>query len=163
MTTSASTPKIRWSSNAPNGDGEYGWKTRSGGNPHPPHFQLHRFRSAAGDDGPYRSFRGNPPGSRRLFRRDPAGIKNTRFDLAWLKTSGWQSRIADYSAGGGHITGICGGYQMMGIRVHDPDGLEGEPGTTDGLDLLPVETVLQAPKTTTLSRFSWDGRPGDRL
>ncbi len=88
------------------------------------------------------------------------GSKNTRFDLAWLKTSGWTSRIADFSAGGGHITGICGGYQMMGTRVHDPDGLEGEPGATAGLGLLPVETVLQAPKTTTLSRFSWDGIQG---
>jgi adenosylcobyric acid synthase len=88
------------------------------------------------------------------------GSKNTRFDLEWLKTSGWQSRIADYRASGGHITGICGGYQMMGIRVHDPDGLEGAPGTTDGLDLLPVETVLRAPKTTTLSRFSWDDVQG---
>jgi adenosylcobyric acid synthase len=71
-----------------------------------------------------------------------------------------ESRIADFSAGGGHITGICGGYQMMGTRVHDPDGLEGEPGATAGLGLLPVETVLQAPKTTTLSRFSWDGIQG---
>lgn len=88
------------------------------------------------------------------------GSKNTRFDLEWLKSSGWQSRIVDYHAGGGHITGICGGYQMMGAKVHDPDGLEGRPGTTRGLGLLPVETVLQAPKTTTLSRFSWDGIEG---
>ncbi len=88
------------------------------------------------------------------------GSKNTRFDLEWLKTGAWESRIADYHAGGGHITGICGGYQMMGSRVHDPDGLEGAPGSTDGLGLLPVETVLQAPKTTTLSRFTWDGIQG---
>ena len=84
------------------------------------------------------------------------GSKNTRFDLEWLKTIGWQSRIADYLSDGGHITGICGGYQMMGLQVHDPDGLEGAPGQSDGLGLLPVVTVLQAPKTTTLSRFSWD-------
>jgi adenosylcobyric acid synthase len=88
------------------------------------------------------------------------GSKNTRFDLEWLKTNGWQSRMADYHAGGGHITGICGGYQMMGMAVHDPGGLEGAPGTTDGLGLLPVETVLQAPKTTTLSQFTWDGIHG---
>ncbi len=85
------------------------------------------------------------------------GSKNTRFDLEWLETSGWRSRIADFNARGGHITGICGGYQMMGTRVHDPDGLEGQPGATAGLGLLPVDTVLQAPKTTTLSRFSWNG------
>ncbi len=88
------------------------------------------------------------------------GSKNTRFDLKWLKTSGWYSRIADYNAGGGHITGICGGYQMMGLHVQDPDGLEGVPGTSQGLGLLPVETILRAPKTTTLSRFSWDGIKG---
>ncbi len=88
------------------------------------------------------------------------GSKNTRFDLEWLKTSGWQRRISDYRAGRGQITGICGGYQMMGTRVHDPEGLEGRPGETQGLGLLPVETVLQAPKTTTLTRFSWDGIEG---
>nr|WP_083456712.1 hypothetical protein [Desulfosarcina cetonica] len=49
---------------------------------------------------------------------------------------------------------------MMGMTVHDPGGLEGAPGSTDGLGLLPVETILQAPKTTTLSRFAWDGIAG---
>ncbi len=88
------------------------------------------------------------------------GSKNTRFDLEWLKRVGWQAHVAAYRDRGGRITGICGGYQMMGRRVHDPDGLEGRPGSTEGLGLLPVETVLQAPKTTTLSRFSWDGVPG---
>jgi adenosylcobyric acid synthase len=49
---------------------------------------------------------------------------------------------------------------MLGTRVHDPDGLEGAPGSTDGLGLLPVETVLKAPKTTTLSTFEWKGVTG---
>ena len=49
---------------------------------------------------------------------------------------------------------------MMGRYVHDPDGIEGEPGTTEGLSLLPVETILKAPKTTTLSCFSWKGITG---
>ncbi len=88
------------------------------------------------------------------------GSKNTRFDLAWLVSTGWRDRLRDFHGKGGHITGICGGYQMMGKKVFDPDGLEGEPGTTDGLGLLPVETVLKAPKTTTCSRFSWDGISG---
>jgi adenosylcobyric acid synthase len=69
----------------------------------------------------------------------------------------WQSV---FLKAGGHVTGICGGYQMMGRIVHDPEGLEGSPGATEGLHLLPVETVLQAPKTTTLSRFAWDGIEG---
>jgi adenosylcobyric acid synthase len=88
------------------------------------------------------------------------GSKNTRYDLEWLKSTGWTHRLAHFKTSGGPITGICGGYQMMGMRVHDPDGLEGRPGTTDGLGLLPLETVLKAPKTTTLSHFSWDDIQG---
>ena len=49
---------------------------------------------------------------------------------------------------------------MMGNKVHDPDGLEGQPGSTAGLDLLPVETVLKAPKTTTLTAFTWQEDSG---
>jgi adenosylcobyric acid synthase len=81
------------------------------------------------------------------------GSKNTCSDLQWIQSSGWLEKIADYVANGGHVLGICGGYQMMGNYVHDPEGLEGKAGTTRGLDLLPVETVLKAPKTTTLTRF----------
>jgi len=81
------------------------------------------------------------------------GSKNTCFDLQWIKSSGWMEKLTEYVANGGHVLGICGGYQMMGNYVHDPDGLEGQAGTTQGLDLLPVETILKAPKTTTLTRF----------
>ncbi len=88
------------------------------------------------------------------------GSKNTRFDLNWLHTTGWSETIRNYVAQGGHVLGICGGYQMMGNYVHDPDGLEGPPGKTDGLRLLPVETYLIAPKTTTLTRFSLQGITG---
>jgi adenosylcobyric acid synthase len=83
------------------------------------------------------------------------GSKNTRFDLNWLHSTGWVKLIKEYAAQGGHVMGICGGYQMMGNYVHDPDGLEGTPGKSDGLRLLPVETYLKAPKTTTLTRFSF--------
>ena len=81
------------------------------------------------------------------------GSKNTRFDLQWLHTSGWAEKIKTYARHAGHVLGICGGYQMMGTYVHDPDGIEGRPGTTTGLDLLPVETELKAPKVTTLTQF----------
>jgi adenosylcobyric acid synthase len=81
------------------------------------------------------------------------GSKNTCFDLQWIKSCGWLEKLSDYVATGGHVLGLCGGYQMMGNYVHDPDGLEGKSGTIRGLDLLPVETVLKAPKTTTLTRF----------
>ena len=88
------------------------------------------------------------------------GSKNTRFDLNWLHASGWTQTLSSYIKSGGHILGICGGYQMMGKTVDDPQGLEGRPGISDGLDLLPVETVLQTPKTTTLTQFSWNGITG---
>lgn len=58
------------------------------------------------------------------------------------------------------MLGICGGYQMLGRWVHDPEGHEGRSGSTEGLHLLPVETVLRAPKTTTLTRFSWADAQG---
>jgi adenosylcobyric acid synthase len=88
------------------------------------------------------------------------GSKNTRFDLQWLHTGGWSEKIVDYVQQGGHVLGICGGYQMMGSRVHDPDGIEGRPGSTEGLGLLPVETELKAPKVTTLTKFSRQGAYG---
>ena len=78
------------------------------------------------------------------------GSKNTRLDLDWLHSSGWTRAIRAFSRNGGHVLGICGGYQMLGGAVHDPEGHEGAPGSTPGPALLPVETVLQAPKTTTL-------------
>ncbi len=88
------------------------------------------------------------------------GSKNTRFDLDWLKTTGWAAQLQRYADKGGHILGICGGYQFLGNSVHDPHGLEGNPGSTEGLKFLPVETILKSPKTTTLTRFVWDGISG---
>ena len=88
------------------------------------------------------------------------GSKNTRFDLNWIQTSGWAQALAEYVNSSGHLLGICGGYQMMGKSVHDPSGLEGRPGSSEGMGLLPIETILKAPKTTTLTHFSWDGVPG---
>ncbi|UCG07859.1 MAG: cobyric acid synthase [Desulfobacterales bacterium] len=88
------------------------------------------------------------------------GSKNTRYDLNWLHSTGWTQNLKSFVERGGHVLGICGGYQMMGGTVHDPDGLEGHSGSTRGLDLLPVETVLKAPKTTTLTEFLWQGVHG---
>jgi len=88
------------------------------------------------------------------------GSKSTRSDLEWLKQKGWRNQLHTYALQGGYVWGICGGYQLLGRRVYDPEGLEGHPGSSDGLDLLPVETILKAPKTTTLTRFSWDSNQG---
>ena len=88
------------------------------------------------------------------------GSKNTRFDLSWIQDSGWAKMLSGYLNSGGHVLGICGGYQMMGKAVHDPTGLEGQAGSSEGLGLLPIETVLKAPKTTTLTTFFWNGHMG---
>jgi len=88
------------------------------------------------------------------------GSKSTRNDLDWLEKTGWRAKIKEYAENGGHVVGICGGYQMLGREVQDPEGLEGKPGTSRGLNLLPHMTVLKAPKTTTLTRFAWDGVMG---
>jgi len=88
------------------------------------------------------------------------GSKNTRYDLNWMHRTGWTRQLQDFHDRGGHILGICGGYQMMGAAVHDPHGLEGGPGTTQGLSLLSADTVLKAPKTTTCACFSWNGIQG---
>ena len=87
------------------------------------------------------------------------GSKNTRTDLEWL-TSKFKDPLKEYYQSKGYIFGICGGYQMLGEFVDDPDGLEGIAGKTDALNLLPVQTVLKAPKTTTLSDFQWGDAKG---
>ena len=91
------------------------------------------------------------------------GTKNVRADLDWLRSSGWEGPIAAHAARGGRIAGICGGYQMLGRVVRDPDGVEGPPGDTPGLGLLEVETELQAEKVLTRSAGRWlaDGSPVD--
>ena len=88
------------------------------------------------------------------------GSKNTRHDLKWMQSIGWVGRLKHYAEAGGFMLGICGGYQILGKAVHDPDGIEGAPGSSQGLGLLPVETVLKAPKTTTLTKFIWNGVEG---
>jgi adenosylcobyric acid synthase len=86
------------------------------------------------------------------------GSKHTRHDLDWLHTTGWAAQLKDYARTGGHVLGICGGYQMLGQGVADPHGVEGRPGHTPGLGLLPLTTVLKAPKTTTRTAFRWQDR-----
>ncbi|MEQ8331650.1 cobyric acid synthase [Nisaea sp.] len=77
------------------------------------------------------------------------GSKSTIGDLADLRTQGWDVDIAAHVRRGGRVMGICGGYQMLGRQVHDPDGLEGPAGSADGLALLDVETVLTPEKALT--------------
>jgi adenosylcobyric acid synthase len=74
------------------------------------------------------------------------GSKATRTDLAALKAEGWDIDIKAHARAGGRVLGICGGYQMLGKSIADPDGVEGEPGTSEGLGLLDVDTVLEPTK-----------------
>jgi adenosylcobyric acid synthase len=74
------------------------------------------------------------------------GSKATLADLAALRTEGWDIDIIAHRRRGGSVLGICGGYQMLGRRIADPDGIEGPPGEAAGLGLLDVETVLTGEK-----------------
>ncbi|MDZ3831476.1 MAG: cobyric acid synthase [Sphingopyxis sp.] len=75
------------------------------------------------------------------------GSKATIADLGALRAEGWDIDIAAHHRRGGMIIGLCGGYQMLGRRIADPDGIEGRPATVDGLGLLDVETRLAPHKT----------------
>ncbi|AMD02097.1 cobyric acid synthase [Halomonas chromatireducens] len=74
------------------------------------------------------------------------GSKSTQADLAWLRAQGWEAAIQRHLRYGGKVLGICGGFQMLGRMVHDPDGLEGPAGSSPGLGLLDVETRMVAGK-----------------
>ena len=74
------------------------------------------------------------------------GSKSTRADLAWLRANGWQEAIERHLRYGGKLIGICGGFQMLGRFVHDPLGIEGEPGSSVGLGWLDMETILEERK-----------------
>src|SRR5262245_28083076 len=74
------------------------------------------------------------------------GSKATIADLAALRAAGFDIDIAAHLRRGGQVLGLCGGYQMLGRSLHDPDGIEGPPGKFAGLGLLAVDTVLSREK-----------------
>ena len=89
-----------------------------------------------------------PPG--KPLPRDAAliilpGSKATIADLRFLKSEGWHHDIYAHVRAGGHVLGLCGGYQMLGDRVRDPDGVEGG-GEEEGLGLVPLVTRLTPKK-----------------
>ena len=77
------------------------------------------------------------------------GTKSTVGDLAFLRAQGWDIDLAAHVRRGGAVLGICGGYQMLGRAIADPDGIEGAAGETGGLGLLDVVTVMSAEKRLT--------------
>ncbi|HYP63708.1 MAG TPA: cobyric acid synthase, partial [Acidocella sp.] len=74
------------------------------------------------------------------------GSKSTRGDLAFLRAQGWDIDLLAHKRRGGMILGLCGGYQMLGREVADPDGIEGPPGTMPGLGLLDISTRMEGHK-----------------
>ena len=100
----------------------------------------------------------NLPGVRLLWARSPAdvaglkpsdwvvlpGSKATASDLNWLRAQGLDSAIAAHAAQGGAVLGVCGGLQMLGEALIDPDGID---GNGPGLGLLPLVTLFEPTKT----------------
>ncbi len=91
------------------------------------------------------------------FEKDPAncagadlvilaGSKSVRDDLKWLDEMGWNQFIKKHLRYGGKLLGICGGFQMLGTAIHDPDSIEGKAGSSSALGLLEIETTLKAEK-----------------
>jgi len=107
---------------------------------------------------------GMEPGVRLIFVRPgqpiPAtanvivlpGTKSTIGDLAFLRAQGWDIDIKAHVRRGGHVLGLCGGYQMLGTIIADPDGIDGTAGSIAGLGLLDIATTMHGDKSTTLTR-----------
>jgi adenosylcobyric acid synthase len=91
------------------------------------------------------------------------GSKNTIGDLLYIRERGLDRAIAAAETAGIVVVGICGGYQIMGLTVADPYGVEGEPRTAEGLGLLPVHTVLSREKTTVRRRMRYGSVDGPIL
>ena len=89
------------------------------------------------------------------------GSKSTIGDLKFLRDQGWDVDIAAHIRRGGRVLGVCGGYQMMGRSLHDPQGIEGPPESVPGLGLLDVETTLESHKNleTVSGRHNPSGAP----
>lgn len=78
------------------------------------------------------------------------GSKSTLGDLAFLRAQGWDHDILAHARAGGRVLGLCGGYQMLGLSISDPEGVDGEAGIVAGLGLLDVETTMTPTKRVSL-------------
>lgn len=74
------------------------------------------------------------------------GTKSTISDLAYVRAQGWDVDLQAYVRRGGTVLGICGGYQMLGTELHDPQGMDGAAGSVDGLGLLDIQTHFSTEK-----------------
>ncbi|HJP30780.1 MAG TPA: cobyric acid synthase [Candidatus Latescibacteria bacterium] len=90
------------------------------------------------------------------------GTKATLSDLDWLRTMGWDRAIEDAVRQGTRVAGVCGGFQMLGTLIRDPDGVEAAAGSSrPGLGLLPVETGFCQDKQTSQAVLVTAGDSGD--
>jgi adenosylcobyric acid synthase len=80
------------------------------------------------------------------------GTKSTVADLAWLRSRRLDQALIEFARRGGALVGICGGYQMLGQVIRDPQHVEAQMELTPGLGLLPIETTFLSEKTTTQVR-----------
>jgi adenosylcobyric acid synthase len=87
------------------------------------------------------------------------GTKSTLDDLMELRRNGCAQAIVRAHRDGKMVIGICGGYQMLGLSVDDPDGVEGSIASLPGLGLLPIHTTMSAEKTTRQVSFQFNGQP----
>lgn len=82
------------------------------------------------------------------------GTKATRDDLAWMRATGLDAALAAARESGARVIGVCGGYQVLGDRIDDPNGFEGEPGSAPGLGWLPLQTRFGEGKVTRQSAMT---------
>ncbi|MEL7257777.1 MAG: cobyric acid synthase [Pseudomonadota bacterium] len=90
------------------------------------------------------------------------GSKSTIGDLADFRANGWDVDLEAHIRRGGHVLGICGGYQMLGREIADPEGIEGVPGTVEGLGHLDVITVMHPEKRLALTKARYQAT-GDNV
>ena len=88
------------------------------------------------------------------------GTKATRDDLAWLRAEGFDAALERLRAAGVPVIGICGGFQLLGEAIEDPEGVEGEAGAAEGLGWLRCRTRFGRGKVTRVSRVRLEGGPG---
>ena len=88
------------------------------------------------------------------------GTKSTIGDLEWLRTRGFEPALQAHVSGGGALVGICGGYQMLGQRILDPQSIESDKTEENGLAFLPVETRFEGEKATHQSQVHIEAGPG---
>jgi len=80
------------------------------------------------------------------------GSKSTIGDLAYFRAQGWDVDLQAHVRRGGHVMGLCGGYQMLGNSIDDPLGVDGTPGKVPGLGLLNIDTVMAGEKQVILRK-----------